>query len=210
MSKVKIMMMLGMASMVLGACGEPGVTEEPENELDTTEISDSADVDETEDTTAATSENEVVEAEGGKRTIIIPAVDVNETQTSGSFDVTLLKAEVSQFEPSPDFVDMFGGDKLAMVTLQVEATNNSEDTNTIYPDQGTIVTNTGNQVDADIFFSDDVGGDFLGEVTKSGDIFFFYEGNAEEIETLKYVINAPHNENFDSLGEDLEFNIEFK
>jgi len=216
--------MFGATALLLAACGaEEESTEEPETseEIETEEV-ETEEV-ETEETAEQTSDTEddsdgdtpeqqagdVIEAEGGTRTIVATNYGINETKENGPFTVTLTNAQLSQFQPSEDMVDIFGGEDLGMVTVQVEVENNSEDTNSIYPDQGIAVTDTGQQIDAELFFSDDVGGDFHGNVVKSGDVFFFFDGQAEDVSNVRYIVDSGSDENFERFGEDLEFSIDF-
>jgi len=230
----KNILIFGTSLLLLAACGidegsteDADATEEPETEqvAEDTDAEDTGAEEseaETEDTTEGSDESsnedsdtpeqqagDVIEAEGGTRTVVATNYNINETVENGPFTVTLQNAQLSQFQPSPDFVDMFGGEDLGMITVQVEVTNNSEDTNTIYPDQGIAVTDTGTQIDADLLMSDDVGGDFHGNVTKSGDVFFFFDGQAKEVSNVRYLVNSGSDENFESFGEDLEFSIDF-
>lgn len=218
----KLVTFLGVSSLLLTACGgeqsEDAESTDSSTEEDT-EVVEEEEAEQVKDEVETESEEEdssltqqvgdTIEAEGGTRTIVGQVENINETQSSGPFEVTLLHSQLSQFQPAEDFVDIFGGEDLVLLTFQVEVTNNSEDTNTIHPDQGIAVTDNGNQVDAEIFLSDDVGGDFHGEVTKTGDVFFLYDGNADDVSSARYIINSGHDENFDNFGEDIEFTVEF-
>lgn len=223
----KQLLMLGVTALVLGACGSDGeatgesaqdtsVAEQAvtsqESQTDTTADENTSSEESVEDSGDLPTQQpgDVIEAEGGTRTVVSTNYGINETKENGPFEVTVINAQVSQMEATDEaLADLLGGEDLAMVSIELEVTNNSEDTNAIHPNQGTIVTNTGNQVDASIWVSDDVGGDFLGEVTKSGTVFFFYEGNPEEVENVRYIISSGHDENYESFGEDIEFSIDF-
>lgn len=87
--------------------------------------------------------------------------------------------------------------------------NKTEENLSIYPDQSIITTNTKEQKEANIFISDDVGGDFLGQVIKEGNVIFLLDSKAEDLKSAKLIINAPVNEDFDTLGEKIEFDINF-
>lgn len=217
----KKLLLFGAGATLLTGCAEndeESAEAEEDNGPETEEVED----EESEDTEegleeAAEIENgpeqqpgDVIEAEGGNREIIAVNYDIDETLEDGPFEVVLKHAQLSQFEPKADMKEYFESDSLAMVTLKMEVTNDSEDTNSIYPDQGTMVTDTGQQVEAEMFLSDDVGGDFHGEVTKDGDIFFFFDGEAKDIKNVRFIIGAGHDENIESFdGEDLEFSIDF-
>jgi hypothetical protein len=78
------------------------------------------------------------------------------------------------------------------VKMTVENTS-SDKKYTTYPDQATLVTSTGEQVDADLWVSDDVGGDFYEGVVKQGNIIFYLErGNAADITWVKLIWNSSY------------------
>lgn len=222
----KSLLLFGASVLLLTACGgeagstdDSGATDDAETEEvteddETVETASEKETEESEDNeeTADTPEQQagdVIETEGGTRTIVATNYGIDETVENGDFIITLKNAQLSQFQPSEDFVEMFGGEDLGMITFQIEVVNDSENTNSIYPDQGIAVTDTGKQIDADLFLSDDVGGDFHGNVTKEGDVFFFFDGNAEDVSNVRYIINSGSDENFESFGEDIEFNVDF-
>ncbi len=215
----KSLLLFGASALMLAACGTNEESSENENtaeEAETEEVADDtvneAETEENDETDTDTPEQEagdVIEAEGGTRTVIATNYNIDEEQENGPFTITVKNAQLSQFQPSEDMVDFFGGEDLGMVTLQLEVVNNSEETNLIYPDQGTVVTDTGQQIDAELFLSDDLGGEFYGEVTKTGDVFFFFDGQAEEVSNIRYLINSGTDEDFESFGEDIEFSIDF-
>lgn len=215
----KILTLLSVSSLLLGACGaeEEGADQAPAEETTALEEDTETDLEtETETETGAEGKSleqqagDVIEDESGKRTIISQVENINETQVNGPFEITLLHSQLSQLQPSPDYVNLFGGEDLALITFQIEVTNTSPDTNSIYPNQGTAVTDNGHQVDAALLLSDDVGGDFYGEVTKTGDVFFIYDGDASEVSSVRYIIRSSHGEDFESFGEDLEFIVNFE
>lgn len=225
----KIISIFAVSTLILTACGEETAETDSATDTEETEVVEeegTTDTEEEVDTnteseedseTDSTSEDEeleqqvgdVIEADGGSRTVVGQVENIDETQSSGPFDVTLKHAQLSQFQPAEDMVEMFGGEDLVLVTFDIEVTNNSEDMNTIHPGQGIAVTDTGNQIDANLLLSDDVGGDFHGEVTKSGNVFFIYDGNADEVSNVRYIINSGHNEDFENFDEDIEFTVDF-
>lgn len=153
---------------------------------------------------------DVIEEDGISRTVVAINYGINESVENGPFLVTLLHSQVSHLEIDDDeTAEYFGGHDLVMVSMQLEVTNESPDTNNIYPDQSTIVTNTGKQVDSDIWMSDSIGGDFYGEVTKDGNVFFFFEGDPEEITNVRYIINSGHDDEYESFGDDIEFSVDY-
>lgn len=209
----KLLMTLLATTIILGACEEsegPTETASEETEAPDETTGTVEEETETDEDSPQQQAGDVIEEDELTRTIIATNYGMNETQENGPFSLTLNNAQLSHvLIHDEDLADMMGGDDLVLVSIQLEVSNNSEDTNIIYPDQGTIVTNTGNQVDADFWFSDSLGGDFLGEVTKSGDVFFFFEGTPEEISTIRYIVGSGHDEDWENFGDDIEFSFDF-
>lgn len=230
--ELKKIVMIGLSSaLLLAACDDPpsdtAIDEESQevddNLTDDEDVSDDLedevveDEDEVVEEVTGNNENlpeeqvgDVIEGEGMSRTVKATNYGIDESIENGPFIITLLHSQVSHLEiEDEEMAEYFGGKNLVAVSLQIEVTNDSSDTNSIYPDQGTIVTNTGQQVDADIWMSDSVGGDFYGEVTKDGGVFFFFDGNPEDITNVRYIVGSGHDDNFENFGDDIEFSIDF-
>lgn len=202
--------------LLMTACA----TEEAKTEAETTEtaVTTEAATESTEAVTEAETEavqddaaGQVEENEMGKRTTVHSQKELTDVYTSGPFEVKVTDIQVSNFEPSANAKPMFNDkDRVTIVTIAIEVENKSTDTNSIYPDQGTVVTNTKEQVETDLLLSDSVGGDFMGEVQKTGNIIVQLDSPAEEITNLKYVIaGASSAETFESIGEDIEIEFNF-
>ncbi|WP_130808290.1 hypothetical protein [Senegalia massiliensis] len=206
MKKILVLLMVLLMAFSLIACGDSSNEEDTSDDAKTKESS-AEDVDDSKDD----SEGKTEESEIGKRTTIKSKKDLNIVKETGPFTMIVTDVQISTLEPSEDYKDMFDGkDKITFVTIATEVENKSEDTNSFYPDQGTITTDTKEQVDADLMLSDEVGGDFIGEVAKKGNVIFFLDSPAEEINNIKYVIEGPHNENIDRLGEGITYEISFE
>lgn len=226
MVKFKLLAVIGLCGIVLGACGEKtattertesqsSATEESSTVEESTTVEESSVVESTEKASEVTEVNaietdsEVIESEFGTITTLAQVKDINETQLSGPFKITVEAIQKSQLQPSADYVEMFGGENLAVITIQLSVENTNGDTNMIYPDQGTIVTDTKQQVEAEMFLSDSVGGDFIGEVVKNGAVQFIFDGNAEDIKSFKYIVGSGSDPDWNYFGEDLTFDFSF-
>lgn len=155
-------------------------------------------------------DNEVRESEIGKLEIVKKNEEVGAVKESGPFVIQVNKMQVSRLEVSEDYKSMFDDkDIVTIVTLEVEVENKSTETNTIYPDQGVLVTNLKEQKDADLFLSGVVGGEYIGEVVKKDNVIFVLESNAEEISNIKYIISAPFDSDWNKLGDDITFELSF-
>lgn len=72
------------------------------------------------------------------------------------------------------------------VGVKFKIENTTEGKFVTYPDQATLVTSTGEQVDADMLYSEHIGGEIDKGVIKEGDVIFYLErGEAEKIEWVK-------------------------
>ncbi|MGP6138617.1 hypothetical protein [Jeotgalibaca sp. A127] len=60
-----------------------------------------------------------------------------------------------------------------------------------------------------MFISDSVGGDFIGQVVKNGDVHFLFEEDAKRLTNFKLVVGGAHDADFNKLSEDLNFELEF-
>lgn len=129
---------------------------------------------------------------------------------SGPFEIKTTDIEVLNFNLLDEYKEDFENkDKLTVITMAIEVENNSTDINSIYPLQGMLSVNTKEEVEADMMLSDEVGGEFLEGEIKTGKILFILDTESEEIDEISYVIEGAVDEDFNLIGEDIEFKIEF-
>jgi hypothetical protein len=209
-----LLLLVAIISVALTACGgekskdgdkavkadEPTSSEEKkDNEKETNK-----------DKEKSVSEGDVIENEMGKTTILKKKKDMNELVENGPMKLTITGIQSATLEPAADYKEMFDNkDKLTVITVGMKAENTSKETVSFYPDQATLTTNAGDQVDADPLLSDEVGGDFFGPTKKEGKVIFQLDTPAKEISEIKLVIPGASNENLDSLGEDIQLPLSF-
>lgn len=101
-----------------------------------------------------------------------------------------LKSEIQKVvvtDNAPEVYDDEDTDSSSAVGMKFKMENTTDHKFETYPDQATLVTSTGEQVEADMFISDHLGGDIDKGVIKEGDVVFFLErGEAESIEWVKF------------------------
>lgn len=96
------------------------------------------------------------------------------------------------------------------VKMQVENTT-ADQKYTTYPDQATLVTSTGEQVEADLFVSDDLGGEIHEGVIKEGNVIFYLKrGKAEEIKWIKLTWSNSYTDPNGDYEKDKHFEQEVK
>lgn len=186
---------------LLVGCGE--ADELKTTATDTEEVAVAEEPEEAPETETQTEEAEAQETELGTNQIHLKnkALDIAETMGSVQFKVD--KVQTSRLKVAEAYRDSFDGkEEVTVVVFNVIAENTVEDTISFYPNQSTLVTNTGEQIDANLWFSDDVGGDFLGEVKKEGNVFFFAEAMPEELAELRLIVGGPTNTDYEKLAEE--------
>jgi hypothetical protein len=95
------------------------------------------------------------------------------------------------------------------IILNVSVENTSTDTVNWFPDQSTLVTNTKEQLNSS-FDSDQVGGEFVGNVVKTGKIVFKTQSDLNAISSLTYKIDGPFKTIGDNVGATQTVNITLK
>ena len=192
-------------SLGLAGCGEDTSKIEPEKETETpaTDNGEKSDKEKEE----SNGVGETTESELGKMTVIYKDKELNIPANNGPVNATLDKIQLATLETSEDYKDTFDGeDKVTIVTIEASTENTVDETTNYYLDQAKLVTDTGQQVDASLLFSDDVGGEFLGKVKKNGNIIWILK-NDENIKKVTLHVSGASNDNFDRVGEDLKIEI---
>lgn len=198
---IRNVLAVGSIALLLTACG--GKTNEVKNEPAKNNKANAETTVEN-NKKADSSVGKVDESEFGRVEVIKEKKNINDLFESGPIKLTITDVQISKVNPSPNYKSMFNDkDEVTSVVLAVEVENTSDETISFFPDQGTIVTNTKEQKSAQVFLSDEVGGDFIGQVKKKGNIIFILDSNAEEINNVKFVLGHPSNENLENIGEDI-------
>jgi hypothetical protein len=136
--------------------------------------------------------------------------NVNVSQTSGPMKMTISKVTVN-----PKFTSKLGNTYAALI-LDVKIENTSEDNVTWLPTNGEFAFNTGEQVSGledrleTTFSSDDLGGEYLKGVIRTGKIVLKVNRTIDLINTIHIKIDGPFDDNLEALGEDLTFDVKFR
>jgi len=154
----------------------------------------------------------IVKWDGVARTISItsgtPAATPSPINSPKSYAVNVnvesgpMKMNISKVTLDPAYQKSAYYPTVNAIIMDVTVENTSTDTVSWYTDQGTAVLNTKEQADADTFNSDQVGGDFIGNVVKSGKIVITVKSDLTQISSITYKIDGPHNANYDRVGDD--------
>lgn len=205
MKKILILIVSLSLALFMAACGN-SESSSKDSDNDTTQEKTQKD-----ESKSDKSDENVTESELGKLTVVNKKKNLNQTVQSGPISITINAIQTATLEPSEEYKDMFDGkDKTTIVTIDLTVENTSDDTIGIYPDQGTLTTNTNEQKTAETFLSDEVGGDFYGKVKKEGNVIFQLDSDAKDITQLKYIIDAAQDEDYNSLGDQLQIELSFE
>jgi hypothetical protein len=129
--------------------------------------------------------------------IVPPAksYNVNVNVTSGPMTMDISKVTLDPAYKSNQY-----SQPIKAVVLDVKTENTSNETLNWYVTQDKIVTNTKEQVSG-YLYSEQVDGEFIGKVVKTGKIVFEIKGDLTSITSLNYVVEGPSDKNYKRVGE---------
>lgn len=113
--------------------------------------------------------------------------------------------------PNEDAKELFfdGKEKVRTIVVNMKVENKSEDDITFNPNQAILVTDTGEQIESDMFLMGDAGGDFLGKVKKEDQTWWILKDADADISKITMIISPPYGmEELEDFGD--EKRIEFE
>ncbi|MBM7600492.1 hypothetical protein JOC34_002883 [Virgibacillus halotolerans] len=164
---------------------------------------------------AAKKSDKKAEKQAAKEKEADPWTYYEDATWEGDFNGLKTKIEkVVVTEKAPTVEDEKAEESAIGVKFTIE--NTSDHKFTTYPDQATLVTSTGEQVEADMLISDDLGGDIHEGVIKEGDVLFYLErGEAESVEWIKLEwsetdVELEEAEDYDNAWNTVEVELDLK
>ena len=153
-------------------------------------------------------------ANGLNKVMYINNDNIGFTTEVGPMKLTIDKIQLAdvtcETSETASLLNVEKGAPFAMLVLDLSVENTSDKDMSWYPDQSVIVTNTKEQITTELLLNDNVGGDFYGEVVKTGQIFFVIPSStSDKISHIQWRIDSPHDSNFDNYGDDLKIEIDF-
>jgi len=151
---------------------------------------------------------DTVTTEAGDMTLKAQNEDI-ETIETGPFKVDIEQVNAVSGDLNPQSAEMFDTEQLEYIQIDLQIENTSEEDLIFYAGQAQIATNTGEQLESDMWISDHIEGEFMGGVIQEGTLIYPLErSQAEEIETVRIVISAPQDENWQEVGEEVDVEVE--
>ncbi|CVI72391.1 hypothetical protein NDGK_02548 [Clostridiales bacterium CHKCI001] len=213
----KTLLTIAMIAMLsLTACG---------TETNTTTEGTAINSQETEKTTEETSSEEkstekesteesgeVVEENGMRKEPVVTKKGLNKTGETGPLKYTIEDIQISKLTATTDeAATLLGIEKdkeVAIVVINASAENTSDDTVNFFLGQATLTSNTKEQVESDMFLSEYIDGEFIGNVIHSGNLVYILKNSsAEDITQVSLHIDAPSNSNYETIGEEVSIDL---
>ena len=191
------------AALLLAGCAEESTDtkkSEPTTAAKTEEKKEEAKPKEKE--VAAKEEPKVEKSEVGEKTAHFTNKSLGIKEKLGPINLSIDKIQTSRLKVSDAFKPTFGDqDEVTTIVINMTLENTSDDTISVYPEQATLTTNTGEQIEAELFLSDQIGGEFIGKVKKSGNILFVAKSQPKDITSIKYILDGPHDQELNQLAD---------
>lgn len=198
----KVLVLMFVALLTLTACGNVDNIQQSEDEKAKAKTGAEA--------TSASAEETKEDVEKAKEEDIWTYYE----DAKWSEDFKGLKSEIQKVVVSNEApaIDENGEEVIkSAVGVKFKMENTTEGKFTTYPDQATLVTSTGEQVEADLIFSDNLGGEIDKGVIKEGNIIWYLaRGEADKIEWIKMSWNTREGAEDDFEGESKDYEIELK
>ncbi|MCT4792426.1 MULTISPECIES: DUF4352 domain-containing protein [Exiguobacterium] len=189
-------------ALLLAGCAEES-TDTKKSEPTTTAKTEKKEKPKTKEKEVDTKEEPKVEkSEVGEKTAYFTNKSLGIKEKLGPINLSIDKIQTSRLKVSDAFKPTFGDqDEVTTIVINMTLENTSDDTISVYPEQATLTTNTGEQIEADLFLSDQIGGEFIGKVKKSGNVLFLAKSQPKDITSIKYILDGPHDQELNSLAD---------
>ena len=220
MKKTKSIIAVASLTLLLTACSD---LEEIGNKLtgkDTEDVSTEEVSNESKNTTDTTDKAESSNSEkdagikenseyGNESVISTKSLNINESTGSLKLNISGIKYSTIELNEYGERMFEKADGKISVITMKMKAQNTSDKVVTWYPDQATIVTDTGQQVRSTILMGGQVGGEFLGKVYFEDEVAWVLKHD-EAVKKVTLYVDEPFDENYDNVGEKLKIDIDLK
>lgn len=163
-------------------------------------------------TSAPETEAEVEEQDGLRKQIMYTDKELNMSGETGPFKYTIEGVQVSKLtatdETMASILDIEKDKEVTVVAINASAENTTDETNNFYLGQATLTTNTKEQADPNLWISEHIEGEFLGNVIHSGSMVYILPNtNADDLTDLTLHISAPSDADWNTIGEEVQLEI---
>ncbi|MCR6109499.1 hypothetical protein HXA35_04015 [Bacillus sp. A301a_S52] len=194
-----------------GADGDNNVNNEVDNEQNNINDGNEAEnaADEIAEGAWETEVGETVETEAGTFTLHARADDI-ETIETGPIVMEIEQLNAQSGELSDEMAEILDTEELHMIQLDLTVENTADEDIMFYSGQATIATSTGEQLESDMWLSDYIDGEMMAGTKANGTFFFVLENSdAADVESVRLTWNAPLDEDWENVGEDVDIEVAF-
>ncbi|WP_078592978.1 hypothetical protein [Evansella clarkii] len=161
------------------------------------------------DDTWETEVGDTIENEGGVFTLHNRQDDIDTIET-GPIIMDIQQVAAVSGELTGEMADFLETDELDYIQVDIQVENTADEDITFYAGQARMSTSTGEQLESDMWLSDHIDGEMMAGTSQSGSFFFVLENsNAEEVESVRLVWSAPHDEDWEDAGDEVDIEVEF-
>ncbi|PYZ96602.1 hypothetical protein CR205_12900 [Alteribacter lacisalsi] len=151
---------------------------------------------------------ETIENEGGSFTLV-NRLDGIEPMESGPIVMNVEQINVISAQYEGELAESMATNEADYIQVDMAVENTADADHIFNAAQGTLVTNTGEQLEADLWMSDPIPGDIMSGATLSGSAFYVLESSAaEDIEWVRIQWSAPQDEDWEDVGEEIDEQFE--
>lgn len=135
----------------------------------------------------------------------------NKVYTLGPIKLTIQGALVGKIIPKNQGTKSYlkTEDSKDVIMFYYTVENTVDDKINFHPGQAQVTTNTKEQLDPDMFFGQEGGGEMLGKVEKQGFNTYYPNSGIDNIKELNFHITSPFDDNLQNFGDNLKITIKF-
>lgn len=130
--------------------------------------------------------------------------------STGPFKIKITGVSAGTMTPKTEEMKSYLEDKdnTEAIILYASVENTEDSKANLYLNQSQITTDTQEQLEPDLFLSEG-NGEFLGAVKQDMSMVYYPQTDVEEIKEVVMYVNAPSNESFEPIGDELTITIKF-
>ena len=135
----------------------------------------------------------------------------NKVYTLGPIKLTVQGALVGKIIPKNEGAKSYlkTEDSKDVIMFYYTVENTVDDKINFHPGQAQVTTDTKEQLEPDMFFGQEGGGEMLGKVQKQGFNTYYPNSGIDNIKELNFHISSPFDDNLQNFGDNLKITIKF-
>ncbi|WP_078592997.1 hypothetical protein [Evansella clarkii] len=154
-------------------------------------------------------EGDTIENEAGVFTLHSRADDIDSIET-GPIVLEIEQVLAASGTLSEEMAQVMEADEVEYIQVDITVENTAEEDFTFFAGSGTMQTDTGEQLDGDMWLSEHIEELLMAGTTQSASFYYILENSsAEDVEAVRLIWEAPVNVDYEEVGEEPEIEVEF-